>query len=306
MTQRNAVATLCLAACIAGSALAQEESVISVDVSRVVLYVTVRDSKMGYVGNLTQQDFTVKENGRPQEIRQFSRGEVPVAVGLVIDNSQSMFNKRKEVIAAAKAFIRASNPQDEMFVVHFNEDIVFGLPEGKDFSSDQAELDKALERLTAEGQTALYDAIYKALNHLAKSNLTKKALFVISDGGDNRSKKKLQDVLKAADLSGALFYAIGIYDPMDGEANPEVLRKLAHGTGGEAFFPQSLAVISELCETIARDLRNQYMLVYAPASNPNDASYHKVEVSVPSRRHLTVRTRTGYYGPAAASLESKK
>ncbi len=125
----------------------EETTTLKMDVQRVVLYVTVREGKTGFVGDLSQKDFTVKDDGKAQEIRQFSRADVPVAVGLVIDNSQSMMNKKQEVIAAAKAFVRASNPEDEMFVVHFNDNITYGLPKDKMFSSDHAELEKAIDNM---------------------------------------------------------------------------------------------------------------------------------------------------------------
>jgi VWFA-related protein len=280
-----------------------EHAAISMDVRRVVLYVTVREGKTGFVGDLAKENFVVKEDGQVQQIRQFTRDDVPVSVGLVIDNSQSMLNKRSEVVAAAKAFIAASNPSDETFIVHFNDKVSFGLSPDHPFSSDRAELDSAIDHMALRGETALYDAIQAALEHLKKAPVTKQALFVISDGGDNRSTTKMKDVIKAAELSGALFYAIGIYDPMDGDANPDALKKLAQGTGGEAFFPQTLAEVSGLCESIARDLRNQYTLVYAPPERINDASFHKIDVSVkdPKRRKLTVRSRSGYYGSAATA-----
>ncbi len=298
------LSTACLPTGWAQSAGSQDpgDVTISVDVRRVVLYATVRENKAGsFVGDLKQEHYTVKDNGRVQEIRQFKREDVPVAIGLIIDNSQSMMNKRSQIIAAAKAFIRTSNPQDQMFVVHFNDDIRFALPPKTPFTSDHAALERALERITTEGKTALYDAIHAGLRRLQESKLTKKALVVISDGGDNASRRRFQDVVKAAGISGALLYGIGIYDPMDGDANPGVVRRLASETGGESFFPQKVDEVAGLCESIARDLRNQYMLVYAPGDGPQDASFHKVKVTVkdPKHRRLTVRTRTGYYGPAA-------
>jgi VWFA-related protein len=286
---------------------ADQGPAISMDVRRVVLYVTVREGKTGFVGDLKKDNFVVKEDGKVQEIHQFSRDDVPVSVGLVIDNSQSMLNKKNEVVAAAKAFVAASNPNDETFVVHFNDKVTFGLPASQMFSSDREELGKAIDKMTLYGETALYDGIQVALKHLEEAPVTKKALFVISDGGDNKSSSKMKDVIKAAELSGALFYAIGIYDPLDGDANPDVMRKLAQGTGGEAFFPKSLDEVSGLCESIARDLRNQYTLVYAPPEHANDSSFHKIEVSVkdPQKRKLNVRSRSGYYGPAAKAGHTK-
>jgi VWFA-related protein len=283
------------------------DETISVDVRRVVLYVTVREGRAGFVGDLQREHFTVKEDGVVQEILNFSRDDVPVAIGLAIDNSQSMMNKREEVAAAAKAFIAASNSQDEMFVVHFNEKIAFGLPESVPFSSDHEELGRALEKTQADGKTALYDAIDQALRHLEYSVLTKKALVVISDGGDNYSAREMRDIVRAARLSGALFYAVGIYDALDGDANPGVLRRLAKETGGEAFFPSQISEITSLCESIARDLRNQYMLVYSPPERVGDTAFHKIRVTVkdPKKRSLKIRARDGYYGDAARKEESR-
>jgi Ca-activated chloride channel homolog len=277
---------------------ADDQPTIKMDVRRVALYVTVREGKAKYVSDLDQKDFRVAEDGKPQDIRQFQREEVPMAIGLVIDNSQSMFNKRRQVVDAAKVFIQSVKPEDEVFVVHFSEDVQFALPKDKPFTNDQAVLTKAVEMLEPAGQTALYDAIRAAVTHLQTSKLTKKALIVVSDGGDNKSASKVQDVVRDADLSGALFYAIGIYDPMDGDANPRALRNLANRTGGEVYFPQTVETVTEICNTIARDLRNQYMVVYSPPEHANPTAYHRVQVQVkdPKGRDLTVRARTGYYG----------
>jgi Ca-activated chloride channel homolog len=294
------LATTGFALAQADPAGAEESGTISVDVRRVVLYVTVHEGQVGFVGDLQKEHFTVKDDGATQEILQFSRDDVPVAVGLVIDNSQSMMNKGREVVSAAKAFVAASNPQDEMFVVHFNQKIIFGLPDGVSLSGDREELGRALNGLQADGKTALYDGIDVALQHLERSKLTKKALIVISDGGDNYSSHKVSDIVRTAGLSGAIFYAIGIYDPLDGDANPGALRRLASQTGGVAFFPEHIAEVFPLCESIARDLRNQYTLVYAPPARPGDTSFHRIRVTVkdPQRRSLKVRARDGYFGEA--------
>ena len=280
-----------------------EGAVFKMDVPRVVLYVTVREGKAKYVGDLNKEAFSIRDNGVPQEIISFSRDDVPVAIGLLVDNSQSMMNKRNEVVDAAKAFVRACNPRDEIFILHFNEKITYGLPKEIPFTGDQGELDKALESMQLDGRTALYDAIHEGLSHLETSKLTKKALVVLSDGGDNMSVKKADEVVQEADLSGALFYGIGIYDPMDGDANPGVLRKLAKDTGGEVHFPKDLQEVKGLFEIMARDLRSQYTISYSPANQTNDGKYHNLQVKVkdPQRRKLIVRTRTGYY-----ATENKK
>src|SRR5947208_11926084 len=174
-----------LAAALCWPLLAQlPDNLISIQVKRVILYATVRETKGGFVGDLQKDDFEVLEDGVRQEIVSFSREDLPVATAILVDNSQSMLNKSREVVAAAKAFVRASNPRDEIFVLHFNENITYGLPDNTPFTADHALLFDALDRIRQDGQTALYDAILEGLSHLKKSTLTKKALFVISDGGD--------------------------------------------------------------------------------------------------------------------------
>ena len=276
----------------------------SESVRRVVLYATVRGDD-GFVADLTASDFTILEDGKPQKLLEFQREDVPVAIGLLVDNSRSMLTRRDEVVEAAKTFVRATNPQDEIFILHFNEQLSYGLPKNVPFTADRALLGEALDRMNLDGRTALYAAIAEGLSHLGTSNLTKKALIVISDGGDNVSEIKLDDVVKRADLSGASFYGIGIYDPDDGEADPKTLRNLANRTGGESFFPERLAEVRSLCERIALTMRNQYTLSYSPPSVDTKPAYHRIEVKVkdPQKRKLTVRTRTGYYTTPIAPQE---
>jgi len=281
----------------AGQASADQAKTFSTGITRVVLYATVRQNNGGFVDDLRREDFTILEDGKPQEIDAFLREDVPVAIGLLVDNSQSMMNKRSQVVEAARTFVRAANPQDDIFVLHFNEVILWGLHPDIPFTGDRRLLDDALDRMTVDGRTALYAAIAEGLKHLGKSALTKKALIVLSDGGDNMGPLKMDDVVKLADLSGASFYAIGIYDAMDGDADPKVLRNLANRTGGEAHFPQQVDEVRSLCERIAATLRNQYTLSYSPPSWATGRTYRKIELKVkdPKRRKLTVRTRTGYY-----------
>ena len=178
---------------------------ISVDVRLVVVHAAVRDHRGGFVSGLRQQDFRVFEDGVAQPIRFFQHEDVPVAVGLVVDDSGSMRAKRKDVAAAALAFVRASNPQDQMFVINFNERASFGLPAGQPFSASPAALAAALDCAPAPGKTALYDAILAGLAHLEKSTLDKQVLVVISDGGDNASRHTLRQVLAAAARSTPSF-----------------------------------------------------------------------------------------------------
>jgi Ca-activated chloride channel family protein len=294
------IVALFMALGIAGEVFAQtpdEAPALSVDVNRVMVYATVRQSNGNFVADLEKKDFTVLEDGKAQELLSFTREDVPVAIGLLVDNSRSMINKRNEVVEAAKAFVRVTNPGDEIFVLHFNEKLTYGLPKDTAFTSDHALLDAALDQMKLDGRTALYDAIQEGLQHLNRSTLTKKALIVLSDGGDNISFLNDDIVVKMADLSGALFYGIGIYDPLDGDADPGVLRDLAKRTGGEAYFPKALTEVRQLCETIAATLRNQYALSYSPKLDTPGRDYRKLEVKVrdPKRRKLTIRTRTGYY-----------
>jgi len=306
---RPAVAVTLLVVWLLAPLVAQapDESTFSLEVRRVVLHATVREGKARFVSDLKKEDFEILEDGVPQEILSFSHEDLPVATGILVDNSKSMLNKGREVVEAAKAFVRASNPGDDMFVLHFNEKLRYGLPADVPFTGNEKLLGEALERVVLDGQTALYDGIVEALKHLKDSRLEKKALVVISDGGDNRSTAKDTDVIREADLSGALFYGIGIYDPMDGDANPGVLRKLAQSTGGEAYFPKDPAEVRQLCETIARDLRNQYMLSYAPQKKAGANGYRKIRVRVkdPNGRKLIVRTRTGYNAKAAGAAEGR-
>ena len=210
---------------------------ISVNVDLVVLHPTVRDRKGRFVSDLREQDFEVYEDGVRQSIRLFRHEDIPVTVGLVVDHSGSMRRKLTDVIAAARTFVQSSNPEDQMFVVNFNENVTLGLPSAIRFTNRSDELERAISNTPVRGKTALYDAIVKAGERLQAGGRDKKALIVISDGGDNASAHKLAEVLKMAEQSSALVYTIGIFDEENRDRNPKVLRRLARATGGEAFFP---------------------------------------------------------------------
>jgi len=278
-----------------------DEYTIRANVDLVVLHTTAQDRHNVLVSGLNQDDFQVYEDGVLQPIKYFSHEDVPVTVGLVVDNSGSMKPKRNDVIAAALAFARSSNPQDQMFVVNFNERVSFGLADNIWFTDQVAQLQVALSRVAADGETALYDAIAAALEHLKKGNRDKKVLIVVSDGGDNASKHKLAEIMALAGQPGAIIYTIGIFDDQDPDRNPGVLKRLAKETGGEAFLPESLTDITPICERIARDIRNQYTIAYVPTNRKRDGTYRGVQVKASALGHgrLSVRTRTGYYAPAA-------
>jgi len=217
-----------------------------------------------------------------------------VTVGLVLDGSVSMQRKRPGLIAAGTKFADSSRPDDEMFTINFNENVWPGLPPGKLFTSDREEIKRALERTTARGQTALFDAIAAALKVLETGQRQKKALIVVSDGGDNASRARFEDVLATALRMDAVIYSISITDQYDrGEANPRVLRKLASATGGEAFFLSDADDATQALDRIARDIRTAYTICYAPGANEGYRSI-RVDVRPPDRRKLSVRARSGY------------
>jgi Ca-activated chloride channel family protein len=278
-----------------------DEYTIRANVDLVVLHTTAQDRQNVLVSGLNQDDFQVYEDGVLQPIKYFSHEDVPVTIGLVVDNSGSMKPKRNDVITAALAFARSSNPQDQMFVVNFNERVSFGLADNLSFTDQVAQLQVALSRVAADGETALYDAIAAALEHLKKGNRDKKVLIVVSDGGDNASKHKLAEIMALAGQPGAIIYTIGIFDDQDPDRNPGVLKRLAKQTGGEAFLPESLTDITPICERIARDIRNQYTIAYVPTNRKRDGTYRGIQVkaSALGRGRLSVRTRTGYFAPAA-------
>ena len=266
-----------------------DDFTISVNVDVVVLHATAQDKKGALVSGLGKDDFEIYEDGALQPIKYFSHEDIPVTVGLVLYNSGSMGPKRDEVIAAAMAFARSSNPQDQMFVVNFNEKVSFGLPEKVAFTDQVPQLEVALSKLFPDGETALYDALAVALDHLRQGNRDKKVLIVISDGGDNASRHKLAEIMAAAGKSNVILYTIGIFDDEDGDRNPGVLKQLAKDTGGEAFFPESFKEVVPICERIAHDIRNQYTLAYVPTNRKRDGSYRAIQVKATSSGRVRAR-----------------
>jgi Ca-activated chloride channel homolog len=269
----------------------------------VVLNASVRDHKGDNVTDLTQDDFHVKEDGQEQKVVYFKREDVPVTIGIVVDDSGSMREKKTEVVEASLDLARSSNPQDQMFVVSFNSHVSFGLPAGVPYTSNVSELSKAFSRLRTIGETALYDALVVAIEHLRKSPLQRKAILLISDGGDNASRHTLDQVVNLAGQSNAVIYTIGVFDESDEDKNPRVLKHLATLTGGQFFTPTRLSELPGICKRIADDIRSQYVLAYAPPNRTDNSSFHKIQVSVKAPHHsrLHVRTREGYYGNTTQS-----
>jgi Ca-activated chloride channel family protein len=262
----------------------------------VVLNVSVQDAHGANVRGLGAQRFKVYEDGREQSIKQFAGEDRPVTVGLIVDASGSMGTKQAEVATAALSFVRASNPDDQVFVITFNDHAFSGLPPDVPFSSDPLQLRQALLGRIPEGKTALYDALTLAADRLAKGKWENKALLLISDGGDNSSTSTFNEALRAIQMSGATVYTIGLFDPDEGEHNLGVLNRLAKLTGGEAFEPTELPEIRSLCLRIAEDIRASYTIAYTPPRLEQHAATRKIKVvaTSPTGTKVTVRTRASY------------
>ncbi len=280
---------------------------ISVDVDLVVLHATVTGRRGNPVSGLREEDFQVYEDGVPQQLVLFRHEDIPVTVGLVVDHSGSMQRKIRDVVAAAGTFARSSNPDDQMFVVNFSDTASLGLPDHVRFTGNTSELEQAISGLATVGKTALYDAISLSLQHVEMGNRDKKALIVISDGGDNASTHSLAQIMRMSEESNTIIYTIGLFDEYDEDRNPGVLKKLAQATGGEAFFPEEIGPVVGICKRIAQDIRSQYTLGYIPTNKKIDGTYRAVQVSAraPHRGSLFVRTRTGYIAAAKRTGPSR-
>ena len=296
MKSTRALASLAATLVLAFPPGIHAQAAFSVDVNLVVLPVTVADRQGRPVRDLPEKDFHVFENGTPQTITLFRHEDAPVAVGLVVDNSGSMRRKLPDVAAAAEQFAKSCNPRDQTFLVNFNEQVSMGLPPGKPFVSEPEELRKAILDITARGETALYDALFAALEHVRQSSLQTKFLIVISDGGDNASRHKLPELIAAIQKSQVVIYTVGLFDQLDTDRNPRVLKRLAHESGGEAFFPEKTAQVTSVLQSIAQDIRNQYLIGYTPSDTTPDRTYRQIHVTVtaPHSSTWTARTRSGY------------
>jgi VWFA-related protein len=267
----------------------------------VLLDVSVKEAKGGFVSNLKKENFQIYENGKLQTISHFGKEDTPITVGLVLDDSHSMKPKRADVINAALAFVDASNPRDEMFVTHFNDRVRHGLPPGTTFSDNAEVLRNALWNNPAEGMTALYDGILDSIHQLDLSKQDKKSLVIISDGGDNASRHQFKDVLDAVQSTRAILYTVGVFDLEDPDRNPGLLRRLAGISGGVAYIPHDLSELPEICRGIAKDIRNRYSIGYVPlrASGNDKGSVRTIKVSITGagNQKFVVHARTSYVLP---------
>jgi Ca-activated chloride channel family protein len=263
----------------------------------VVLQVIVEDRRGGYVPDLPADAFTVLEDGVVRPIGFFAAQDAPADVGLLVDSSGSMFEARERVAATAAAFVATSHPEDEIFALTFNERVRTALPADAPFTSDAAALAAALGgAFVPWGRTALHDAILAGLAYVDRGRHQRKALVVVSDGGDNASAASFEAVVRRLRVSNTVIYTIAVVDPLQREVDPRRLRQIARLTGGEPFEPRRITDIAGVLDHIARDIRHAYTVGYTPANSGQDGRVHEIRVRVraPGRRGLSVRTRQGY------------
>jgi VWFA-related protein len=288
---------------------------LSVDVELVQLPISVLDKDGRPVDGLTKDHFQVFEDNMLQEIKLFKHEDIPLSLGLVIDNSGSMRNKRERVNSSALSFVRESNPEDETFIVNFDDAAYLE----QDFTGSIGDLIDALDNLDTRGETALYDAIYLSVDHVKKGKMDKKAILLISDGEDNVSKYGFNKVFEALRESKVTLYAIGLLEENDQRGGlfkkppskkaKENLQKFAEITGGQAYFPKSLDEVDDLVKDIAHDLRNHYTVGYTPSNRKLDGTWREVRVKVNPPKNVskvTVRTKQGYYAPQPQPVSSNR
>jgi VWFA-related protein len=278
----------------AGQQSAPPPPVFKAESDLVVLHVNVFNGRSDAVPDLPQSAFQVFDDGQQQPITFFSSADVPVAVGLVVDNSTSMLTRRGMVLAGGKAFADSSHPDDEVFTVVFNEHVRDTLPNGAEFTQSHAMVEASLVRYPPGGMTAVYDAVIAGLDHLQKAKLQKKVLVVLTDGEDNASTHSKQDMLHRASRSDALIYTIFTGSIASTRGDRGVLKRLAEISGGVAYAPGDEADVVATFKRIAQNIRRGYSIGFVPAHA--DSEYHRVKVLVhaPGFTHLAVRVRDGY------------
>ncbi|MFB3827506.1 MAG: VWA domain-containing protein [Bryobacteraceae bacterium] len=286
---------------------ADQGAVFRADTRLVVLPVTVVDKSGHLVTNLTQNAFQVFENGVQQQIKVFKREDVPVSLGLVIDNSGSMRDKRQKVKEASLTLVKASNPQDEVFVVNFNDEAFL---DTKDFTNDISEMEEALSKIDSRGGTAMRDAIRMSIDHLKeKARKDKRVLVVVTDGNDNASMISLENLVRASQQSEVLIYSIGLLseeERREAKRAERALKALAQATGGDSFFPKDVGEVERIAKQVAHDLRNQYTIAYSPNNQTLDGSFRQIKVVTNAPGRPTVRTRTGYYATGEGAQQARR
>lgn len=268
-----------------------------VETEKIILHTTVVDREDRFITDLVKGAFRVTEDTAQQPLTYFAQEDVPVSIGILIDNSGSMRDKRRQVNTAALEFVKASNPDDEVFIVNFNDDAYLD----QDFTSDVLRLQDALQRIDSRGGTALYDATSMSLDHIAKkgkTNINKRALLIISDGEDNASNTDLESLIRKLQESDAIIYAIGLLTGEERRSAKRAerhIRTITRATGGPAYFPQSVDEVDALVKRIAADIRNQYIIEYnRPQGMP--AGYRRIKIELTGKaKRYKVRHRPGYF-----------
>jgi Ca-activated chloride channel homolog len=267
----------------------------------VVLHASVSDKRGKLVTNLDRDSFKIFENGAPQELKLFRREDVPISLGIIIDNSGSMRPKRERVEAAALNLVKESNPQDEVFIVNFNDEAFLDVP----FTNDVKRMETGLARIDSRGGTAMRDAVDMSINYMkSDAKKDKKVLLIITDGNDNASNSTLERVVQKSLQSEVLIYGIGLLveeEKHDAAKAKRALKEITTATGGLVFYPTNVGEVQQLTTEIAHDIRNQYTLAYSP-SQADDGSYRQIKVVCTAPGSPSVRTRSGYY----ARREEKK
>jgi VWFA-related protein len=276
------------------------------EVDEVVLHATVVNDKQQIVTSLDKSAFTILEDGKPQTIISFRHEDIPVSMGIVIDNSGSMREKRDRVNKAAINLVKSSNPQDEVFIVNFNDEYYLD----QDFTADLNKLREALEKVETRGGTALYDAVVASAEHLKKNaKLEKKVLFVVTDGEDNASRESLEQAIRRLqEENGPTVYTIGLLGDEKQRRARKALQFIAEKTGGIPFFPKTVDEVDSISKQVAHDIRNQYTLGYKPSNPKSTGGYRVIKVDAKAKGFgkLSVRTKSGYYaGQERASTATK-
>lgn len=293
----NVFLMVAVAAMLAARALpAQDETPnFTLDTKLVPLHVSVLDKNGKLITNLPQSAFKVFENNVEQPLKIFNREDVPVSMGIIIDNSGSMREKRPKVAAAALELIKESNPQDEVFIVDFNDVAYLDAP----FTNNIKKLEQVLDKIDTRGGTAMRDAIGMSIDYAKESGKkSKKVLLVITDGNDNTSTETLEQLVRKARQSEVLIYCIGLLndeEPREGRAAKRALNELAVASGGLAYYPKSLSEVESITPQIAHEIRNQYILAYSPTNAALDGTFRQIKVTVKAPGNPTVRTRNGYF-----------
>jgi VWFA-related protein len=290
---------------IASRLPAQEDPVFTSDTRLVLLHATVVDSKGNLVTDLPRSAFRVYENNVEQPLKLFRREDVPISLALIVDNSGSMRLRRNKVESAALQMVKASNRQDEVFIVNYNDDAFLDV----DFTGDIKKMEEGLTRIDARGGTAMYDAIHMSTEHLsAKGKRDKKVAMLITDGADTASKTTLEKLISQVHTTDIVIYSIALLNeeqPREAKKAKRALETISKATGGLCFFPKTVEEVDALALEVAKDIRSQYVIAYSPLIQELDGTFRTIKVTANGPNKPAVRTRTGYYAGAKRATGAK-